>query len=179
MNRALQLGLCFAASIAVGHVATVIAAPRAIMHVAMSRLSEQGHLINAFRFSSRVDAHARWVVRPSPDLAYASCVYDLSRGPILVSAAPSADHGYVSISVFAANTDNIALFDTLTRPQGIRFALALPEQTVPQGVAVVRATTARGIILDRRLAPDAAAFAAADRARQSDTCAPIHTASPT
>jgi uncharacterized membrane protein len=173
MNRAWQLGLCFAAAVAVGHVATVIAAPRAIMHLAMGRLSQHGRLINAFRFSDRIDAHARWVVRPSPDLAYASCVYDLSRGAIMVSAAPSADHGYTSVSVFAAQTDNIAAFDTLTHPQGIRFALALRGQTVPQGVAVVRTASAKGIILDRRLAPDAAAFAAADHARRADRCAPI------
>jgi uncharacterized membrane protein len=173
MKRALSLGLWFAAALAAGHLATVIAAPRVIMHVAMARLSQQGRLINAFRFSPRVDASARWVVRPSPDLAYASCVYDLSRGPILVSAAPGADHGYASISVFAANTDNIAVFDTYAQPGGIRFALALPGQVVPQGLPLVRATTARGIILDRRLAPDAAAFAAADRARSADLCAPI------
>jgi len=173
MKRAWQLALCFVAAVAAGHIATVVAAPRAIMHVAMRRLSEHGHLINAFRYSARVDSHARWVVRPSPDLAYASCVYDLSHGAIMVSAAPSTDHGYASISVFAANTDNIAVFDTLAQPQGIRFALALPRQAVPQGVSVVRAVSARGIILDRRLAPDAAAFAAADQARRGDVCAPV------
>lgn len=173
MNRTLALGLCFAAAVAVGHVATVIAAPHVIMHVAMARLSQHGRLINAFRFSDRVDAQARWVVRPSPDLAYASCVYDLSHGPVMVSAAPSADHGYASVSVFAASTDNIAVFDTLTHPQGIRFVLALPGQPVPPGVAVVRATSTKGVILDRRLAPDAAAFAAADRARRADKCAAI------
>lgn len=173
MKRALSLGLWFAAALAAGHLATVIAAPRVIMHVAMARLSQQGRLINAFRFSPRVDATARWVVRPSPDLAYASCVYDLSRGPILVSAAPSADGGYGSISVFAANTDNIAVFDMFALPHGIRFALALPGQAVPPGLPLVRAASARGIILDRRLAPDTAAFAAADRARQADRCAPI------
>jgi uncharacterized membrane protein len=173
MKRALGLVLAFAGAVVAGHLVTVVAAPRVIMHIAMHRLSEQGHLINAFRFSPRVDSAARWVVRPSPDLAYASCVYDLSRGAIAVRAMPGADHGYVSLSVFAANTDNIAVFDTLTRPQGIAFALALPGQAVPAGMPVVRATSTRGIILDRRLAPDAASFAAADAARRADSCAPI------
>ena len=90
MTRAWQPALCFVAAVAIGHIATVVAAPRAIMHLAMRRLSEQGHMINAFRYSARVDSHARWVVRPSPDLAYASCVYDLSHGAIMVTAAPSA-----------------------------------------------------------------------------------------
>ena len=173
MKRRVQLALCFAGAALLGHVATVIAAPRVIMHIAMDRLSEHGRLINAFRFSGRVDSHARWVVRPSPDLAYASCVYDLSHGPVLVTAIPGVDHGYLSLSVFAANTDNIAVFDTLRQPQGVRFALALPGQSVPPGTNVVRAISAKGIILDRRLAPDAAAFAAADRARTADSCTPI------
>jgi len=173
MKRALLLALAFAAAVAVGHLCTILAAPRAIMAVAMARLSGHGSLINHFRFSPRVDAHARWVVRPSPDLVYSSCVYDLSHGPIMVNAAPSADHGYASVSVFAANTDNIAVFDTRAQPQGIRFVLALPRQAVPLGEAVVRATSRRGIILDRRMAPDATAFAAADRARRADTCGQI------
>jgi len=173
MRRGWGLALAFVGAVVVGHVGTVIAAPRVIMQIAMHRLSDNGQLINAFRFSPRVDAHARWVVRPSPDLAYASCVYDLAHGPIAVRALPGADHGYLSLSVFAANTDNIAVLDTQAQPQGISFALALPGQAVPAGLPVVRATSTRGIILDRRLAPDAAAFAAADAARRADRCAPL------
>ncbi len=173
MTRAVKLGLTLLVAIALGHFVVILGAPRVIMTIAMARLSHGGEWVNRFHFAGRVDAKARWVVRPSPDLAYASCVYDVSHGPIAVEAAPSADHGFASLSVFAANTDNIAAFDTFAQPRGIRFALALPDQPVPPGWPVVRATTARGIILDRRLAPDATAFAAADRARRGDLCGPI------
>jgi uncharacterized membrane protein len=173
MKPAARLALTFVVALAVGHVGTILVAPRAIMAVAMARLSHNGADINRFRFAPRVDATSRAVVRPSPDLAYGSCVYDLEQGPIRVVAAPTADHAFGSIAVFAANTDTLAAFDTLTHPNGIDFVLALPGQAVPAGAQVVRATTTRGIILDRRLAPDAAAFAAADRARRGDWCGSV------
>lgn len=168
-----RLVLAFVAAAGLGHALVILAAPRVIMAVAMDRLSRHGTLINRFAFMPRVDAAARLVVRPSPDLAYAACVYDLGAGPVMVAAGPSADHGYVSLSVFAANTDMIAVMDSFAHPAGMRFVLALPGQAVPAGLPVVRAISRRGVILDRRLAPDARAFAAAAAGRQADMCAPF------
>lgn len=174
MRRAgLLLGVFLSAAL-VGHLLTITLAPRAIMAVAMARLSQGGMLVNRWQFAPRVDAALRTVVRPSPDLAYASCVYDLAQGPVLVSARTAADHGYGSIAVFAANTDNIAVFDTFAQVHGIRFVLALPGQATPTGEAVVRSPSRRGIVLDRRLAPDDAGFAAADAARRRDTCVQLN-----
>ncbi|MDP3907089.1 DUF1254 domain-containing protein [Novosphingobium sp.] len=173
MNAGLKYALAFALAAGVGHVATILAAPRAIMDVALGKLSNDGAAINRFVFGNRVTQQSRNVVRPSPDLAYASCVYDLSRGPLLVTAAPSPDNGYVSLSVFDARTDNIAVFDTGQFPQGIRFVLAREGQAVPAGEPVVRANYDTGVILDRRLAPTAELFAAADKARRADSCAPL------
>ena len=113
------------------------------------------------------------MVRPSPDLAYSSCAFDLSGGPLLIEAAPSPNQGYVSLSVFAANTDNIAVFDSAQSPQGMRFGLAREGQVVPQGERVVISPSDRGIVLDRRLAPSAELFAAVDQARRSDKCGRI------
>jgi uncharacterized membrane protein len=127
-------------------------------------------LINQFAFGSRTTQNSRSVVRPSPDLAYATCAYDLSNGPLLIEAAPSPNQGYVSISVFAANTDNIAVFDTSQSPEGIRFVLAREGQATPAGTKAVISPTVRGIVLDRRLAPNAELFAAADQARRGDKC---------
>lgn len=170
MRRTGLLIATFLAAALVGHLLTITVAPRVIMAIAMARLSHGGAVINAWRFAPPVDADARQIVRPSPDLAYASCVYDLGKGPVMVAAEPAADHGYGSISVYAANTDNIAVFDTIAQAEGIRFVLALPGQATPLNEAVVRVPSQRGIVLDRRLAPDAAAFAAADAARRKDVC---------
>jgi uncharacterized membrane protein len=173
MNRPLKLALLFAAGAAIGHVGLVLAAPHVIMGAAIKRASHNGELINQFQFGPRTTKDSRWVVRPSPDLAYSTCVYDLSGGPLLITAAPSPNQGYLSLSVFAANTDNIAVFDSSQQPQGIRFVLAQEGQKVPAGERVVYSPSAKGIVLDRRLAPNAELFAAADQARHADSCARV------
>ena len=173
MKPALRYLLAFVAAAGIGHVGTIFVAPNAVMHLAMTKLSEDGKLVNAFRFSDRTTSASRWVVRPSPDLAYASCVFDLSEGPLLIEAAPSPNQGYVSLSVFAANTDNIAVFDSAQSPQGMRFVLAREGQPVPPGERVVISPSDKGIVLDRRLAPTADLFSAADQARRADTCKPV------
>lgn len=173
MNRKLKLLGLFAAAGVTGHIGLVLAVPHALMGIAMSRMSGDGAATNQFQFGDRTTKDSRRVVRPSPDLAYASCVYDLSKGSLLVSAAPSPNQGYVSLSVFAANTDNIAALDTTQYPDGIRFVLARKGQAVPAGVVLVQSPSDTGIILDRRLAPTAEAFAEVDKARRADSCAPL------
>ena len=170
MTRAVKLTLLFVAAAVIGHVGLVMATPHLLMDVAMKRISQDGKLVNQFYFAPRTTQESRGIVRPSPDLAYASCVFDLSKGPLLVEAAPSPDQGYVSLSVFAANTDNIAVFDSAQSPQGMRFVLAREGQAVPQGERVLISPSDKGIVLDRRLAPTADLFAAADQARRADKC---------
>jgi uncharacterized membrane protein len=173
MNRSVKLLLGFALVAGASHVAAVLAAPNLLMNIAMKRLSGEGRAVNAFVHGDRTTQHSRRVVRPSPDLAYSSCTYDLSGGPIEVSAAPSPNRGYVSLSVFSANTDNIGVYDSVRSPGGIRFVLALSGQGVPSGLPVLISPSANGLILDRRLAPNAEAFAAVDAARRADRCAPV------
>ena len=173
MKRAVKLTLLFAAAAAVGHVGLVLATPHLLMNVAMKRISQDGKLVNQFYFGPRTTQESRGIVRPSPDLAYSSCVFDLSGGPVLIEAAPSPNQGYVSISVFASNTDNIAVFDSAQAPQGVRFVLAREGQAVPKGERVVISPSDKGIVLDRRLAPSAELFAAADQARRGDKCGRI------
>lgn len=178
MKRAVALCLAFVLAAGVGHVGTILAAPYAIMAVAMNKLSQGGKVTNAFYFARRTTAQSRQIVRPSPDLAYASCVYDLADGPLLVSAAPAGDGGYASLSVFAANTDNIGVYDTVAHPAGMRFILARDGQVLAprvrqMGLPVLLSPSRKGIVLDRRLAPTPDAFVLADKARRADTCAPL------
>jgi uncharacterized membrane protein len=173
MNRPVKLALLFAAAAAVGHVGLVMVTPYALMRIVTGRASQDGALVNQFQFGPRTSKLSRGVVRPSPDLAYSTCVYDLSQGPVRISAAPTPGQGYVSVSVFAANTDNIAVFDTTRKPDGIDFVLAREGQQAPPGAEVVISPSDRGIVLDRRLAANDELFAAADQARRTDKCAPI------
>ena len=173
MNRKVKLLGLFVGAAILGHVGLVVAVPHALMSIAMSRISGGDGGTNQFKFGPRTTKDSRGVVRPSPDLAYASCIYDLSKGPLLVTASPSPNQGYASLSVFAANTDNIAALDTSQYPQGIRFVLARKGQPVPGGIPVVESPSDKGIILDRRLAPSAELFAQVDQARRADSCAPL------
>lgn len=52
------------------------------------------------------DETARTVVRPSPDLLYASCIYNLQDGPLVIEA--SIPERYWSMQFYQMNTDNYA-----------------------------------------------------------------------
>jgi uncharacterized membrane protein len=52
------------------------------------------------------DETSRSVVRPSPDLLYASCLYNLEDGPIVIEAPIPAR--YWSMQFYQMNTDNYA-----------------------------------------------------------------------
>lgn len=156
------------------HAAALFAAPYLVMNLAMNRIAEIGG-VNAWSFSPRVTPETQRIVRSSPDLAYASCAFDLSGGPVRIRVAPGAD--YASLSLYAANTDNFfSINDRKMGPGGAEVVLVGPGQAAPAGAdpgQVVRSPTTRGIALDRRLAPTAEAFAAADAARKANNlCAP-------
>jgi uncharacterized membrane protein len=76
----------------------------------------------------------------------------------------------MSISVFQANSDNIFVLNDRQAPNGVDFVLAKTGQATPPGARVVISPSDKGIILDRRLAPDAETFAKADAARRGDVC---------
>jgi uncharacterized membrane protein len=160
----------------IAHFAVIFAAPYVLMGGAMKKLSGNGRAVNQFVFGPRTTEASRAVVRPSPDLAYASCVYDLAKGPLHVHAAPWSD--YMSISVFQANSDNIFVQNDRQAPMGIDFVLARKDQATPPGARVVISPSVKGVILDRRLAPSQEAFAKADAARHADVCETISSARP-
>ena len=159
------------------HFAVIFAAPYVLMGGAMKKLSGGGRAVNQFVFSPRTSEASRAVVRPSPDLAYGACVYNLSKGPLRVHGAPSGGD-YMSISVFQANSDNVFTLNDRQAPTGIDFVLAKKDQVTPPNVRVVISPSTKGIVLDRRLAPTQDAFAKADVARHGDVCETIGAAKP-
>jgi uncharacterized membrane protein len=52
------------------------------------------------------DETSRTVVRPSPDLLYASCIYNLQNGPLVIEAPVPVR--YWSMQFYQMNTDNYA-----------------------------------------------------------------------
>lgn len=150
---------------------TLARTPQALMSAAFSRLAKQG--INRFAHLPLATDQSRAVVRPSPDLAYSTCPYDLGGGPVAVNVAP-VPANYWSLSVFQANTDAAFVRNNVQSGGGpIAAIIALDGQATPPGVPVVRVKGARGVALIRILVDDRARFPAIDAARRGATCRAI------
>lgn len=176
--RAVLIWIALAFLAAAGaHLAVVFAYPGRVMATTMERMSQAGERTNAWIHRPRVTERSRGVVRPSPDLAYSTCVFDLSGGPVAIHVAPWGE--YMSLSLFAANTDNFYTLNDRAMPEGgARVILRRSGQEIPEteraaAQAIVESPSVRGVALIRRLAPTAARFAEADAARGDETCAPL------
>jgi len=165
------LATCVAA-VAV-HVAVVYAAPHVIMRIAMRRIAAESGW-NSALFGPRADAAARTVVRPSPDLLYSTCVFDVTQRPVRITADIPKDT-YWSVSMFTANTDNF--FKLNDREVSGRIDLVLAKAgtavSLPAGARLVEAPTALGLVLTRTLITDERRATELDQARRAFACAPL------
>ena len=110
------------------------------------------------------------VVRPSPDLAYSSCPYDLSDGPVLVKVVPVPGR-YSSLSIFDARTDVVFVRnDQQAKEKPFEVVIAREGQKVPAGKAVVRVGYDRGIALIRLLLNDPSEIKALATLRRQSSC---------
>ncbi len=156
------------------HLATVLAYPRWAMAAAMERMSQSGAGVNAWRHRPRVSERSRGVVRPSPDLAYSTCVFDLTAAPVAIAIDPW--ESYASLSLYGANTDNFyTLNDREMAGERARIIVRRAGQEVNEAerrsaLAVIDSPSTRGVALLRRLAPTADAFMAAAAVRRGDRC---------
>lgn len=157
------------------YLATVALLPRLVMAVALNKMSSV-HGFNAMTHSPRATSAARAVVRPSPDLLYSACPFDLDKaGGMLRVHTDGMPNTYWSVSIFDAQTDNIfALNDSHARNGGIDFILKR-SNTPPladRSKLVLESETPRGLILFRTLIDDDKHLAAIDAARRHATCEP-------
>ncbi len=165
--------LIVSAVIAVGaYFLTLALTPYVLMKVAEIRITARSP-VNAFTHSPPVRADAQFIVRPSPDLLYSTCPFDLTNGPLEIRAEPIAGR-YSSISVFDARTD-VAFVRNNEQMAGqpMRVVLALRGQTVPAGVETVRLLYPNGIVLQRVLLADPAEATEVDPIRRRATCTPL------
>jgi uncharacterized membrane protein len=159
MMRLVQLAAFLVVAFA-AHAATVWALPRIVMNTAMSRLEATAGGPNRPLRAPPVDETSRRVVRPAPDLIYTACVIDSGDGPVTVTAA--AWSGYTSVSLFAGNTDNVAVFNGPWPEKGTAtFEVGTGEMDLPGE---------RGIVLIRRIAGTEAMQADALAAQENDDC---------
>ncbi len=148
------------------HALTLHYAPAVIMGRAMAVLAERGVALHAFTATPRVTPQTQQVVRSSPDLYYALCRYDLGASGTGLAVTLGAYPAYQSLAFFDARTDNYATIRGTGRAVSVRL---LPPGSAPEAGTIV-SPSAKGVILIRRLAPDAVRFAAAAEAGKADTC---------
>ena len=154
--------LCAAAS----HALTLHFAPSVIMSRAMDVLAERGVALHAFSATPRVTPQTQQIVRSSPDLYYALCRYDLGDPSARLIVGMGNWPDYQSLSFFDARTDNFATLRGTGKAIAVRL---LPPGSASEEGAIV-SPSARGVILIRRLAPDAPRYAAAAQAGKGDAC---------
>ncbi|KPQ33056.1 MAG: putative integral membrane protein [Porphyrobacter sp. HL-46] len=148
------------------HLAVLRFAPGLIMTRAMDTLAARGVVLHRFTAPLRVTPQTQSVVRSSPDLYYALCRYDLRNPGTRVTVRMGAWPDYQSLSFFDARTVNFATLRGRGEAVAVRL---LPPGSASEAGAIV-SPTVKGVILVRRLAPDAARFAAAAEAGKADQC---------
>ncbi|WP_420561226.1 DUF1254 domain-containing protein [Tepidicaulis sp.] len=155
------------------HVAVTWALPRVIMDVAMTRIGgEVG--TNQFSHAARASHEFKAVVRPSPDLNYSICVLDVGGGPVRIEAPVSTP--YTSISVFAANTDNVfAKNDKDAAADGTVSVIVARKGTeiADARADVVYLPGDKGLALVRRVITSDAQNAKLNAMRENSICAPL------
>ncbi len=151
------------------HIALVYALPQLVMMHAFSLLGAP----NAMHHAPRVDASSRTIVRPSPDLLYSDCPFDLTRGPLRVNAVvPNGT--YWSVSAFDSRTNNFFVLDDRDVKGDVDFMLVAKGAAIHAGaLPVVISPSEHGVLLFRTLINDDSHFAALDAARRKANCKPF------
>jgi uncharacterized membrane protein len=152
---------------------TIAATPYALMSAAMHKIG-QGGGVNQFRFAELATPDNQPIVRPSPDLLYSSCVFDVSEGPVLIDVEPVPD-AYWSVSIFDARTDVAKVVSV--REQGDKPArLVLHNQDMQLEMVPdydpVALKYDKGIALIRILLNDPSKYAEIDAIRRKSRCTP-------
>ena len=135
-----------------GHYPLAMLVPSLVMERLYNKLGERAGY-NQLNVTPRPDENSRWVVRPSPDLLYASCLYNLEQGPVVISAP--VPERYWSMQFYQMNTDNFAGISN-QREQRFRVGSQVEVTLVGPGVSqdeysgeVIQSPTVRGVMLLR------------------------------
>jgi uncharacterized membrane protein len=150
---------------------TLLATPYALMSAAMKKIGGQAP-INSFGFGEPSTADNQPIVRPSPDLSYSSCVFDVSKGPVLVDVGP-VPGSYWSLSIFDARTDVAQVLSERETGNGAARVMLIRDGiklAPPDGYTPVRLNHDKGIALVRILVSSKADYPAIDAIRRKARC---------
>lgn len=174
MRRWLFRILATLALAAVFHVLTVRAVPTLTMIDLGRKGKDMGRIVNVLYHQPRVTADSRVVVRPSPDLLYSVCAYDVSKAPLRISA--SVPDTYWSLSFFASNTDNFFVTndrEVKTNPVDILLVGPGTSYKNPGNLQVVASPSTRGVALIRILITDEDTIEELTQIQRQASCRPV------
>lgn len=153
------------------HLVVLHELPRYIMARTLARIGPP----NAMYFGRRPDATFHLVVRPSPDLLYAACPFDLSKGPLRVTArVPHST--YWSVSAFDSATNNFfvrndqQITGNAIEIIALRRGMTLPSPGNAPEHVILFAPTTTGLFLFRLLINDETSLAALNTIRYQAAC---------
>jgi uncharacterized membrane protein len=142
------------------HLLAVWAVPYLIMHALMQGALVQNKVThNQAAFPPPVNAKVKTVVMPSPDLLYSVCAYDLTDGPVRISANPQLT-SYWSLALYSANSDNFFVINdrqAAHQPVDLWLVADHADQPPPapaNGSQIVRSPSTKGFLLMRVLTAD-------------------------
>lgn len=166
-----------AATVAVAalvHMGTLYGLPRLIMARTLANMGAP----NEMHFSLRADEASREVVRPSPDLLDSVCPFDLSKGPLRITArVPHST--YWSVSAFDAATNNFfvrndqQIAGNSVEIIALRPGMRLPSLGSAPERAILFTPTIKGVFLFRILIDDEKNVAALDAVRHQASCGTV------
>jgi uncharacterized membrane protein len=157
------------------HVALFGGTPYLIMsRVMKGAAARAGGTNTAFAGGELPTAADRAVVRPSPDLLYGFCAFDIGEGPVLVGGTPS--QAYWSMALYASNTDNFfVLNDRQAGGKPVQVVLSSREalSRIPaeyKSLRVIEPPSRKGLALFRYLVLDDGDLASAREVQKAQVC---------
>jgi uncharacterized membrane protein len=166
--------LGFVAIAIMAHFAFHIGSPYLIMARAMSGIAQRAGGFNTPLSTGLPTAASRGIVKPSPDLLYTACAFDIGEGPVLVGGTPS--QVYWSMALYASNTDNFFVINDRQaqgNPAFVVIAAAQMRDRIPaeqKSLEVVEPPSDKGIVLFRYLVLDPQDLAKALAAQKTAVC---------
>lgn len=166
VTRTLHWLLCVALGGALVHLVALVTLPYVVMgRLIIEQTREAGE--NVFEHSALPTAAWRERVRPSPDIAYSTAVFDVRERPLRV-VVPVTEP-YTSLAGFSLNTDNFFVA-TDRSAGGETIDLVLVGPSTPRaglaGLRLVEAPSDLGLLMVRRVVPSDVAFASIDGTRR-------------
>jgi uncharacterized membrane protein len=142
----------------------------AIPSIVMARVAAQMGRTNTMNHGRRPDASWHIVVRPSTDLLYSQCPYDLSGGPLLVTA-PVPKGTWWAVAAYDSDTNNYYVRDDRQLHDRLRLLIYPPDAgPAPRDPGTVISPTKRGIVIIRTLIDSEPHLPELDRIRQKSRC---------